>query len=340
MFRSFNALLAGGLAALICSSASAQIIAIPLITWKYSQPWTAPWHSHDSVVRDCQGNPVPFADRALDDWICTASGPIIRVRWWGTSPQPNQLPNRQFLIRIYQGTTAACQPLQPPIYSVCVLPSKVLVGHDCFMDRQVWRFQANLPTPFTQQAGNRYWLQISEVDGVAGALQSPTLNAIDFEWSAHRNIKNCPAGQLSPAGVWTAPLFDACDGVEEDLAFVLYRSAIIVHVPVPVNPTLALPLPSYTAEFRRQGTGQLEWREQFSPDDDGSASLQPELRPGMYRLEIRGMGFRPSFFDVFVDFDGNYQYDLGNVAIGAGDVDGDGDTDFADLTGVLANWRP
>ena len=339
MFRGFKSLLVGVLAGLVCASASAQIIAIPLITWKYAQPWTAPWHSHESVVRDCNGTPVPFSPVAMDDWICTATGPIVRLRWWGTSPQPNQVPNRQFLIRIYSGTTASCQPGNL-LYSVCVLATNQQVGIDC-RDRRVIRFNANLPTPFTQTAGNRYWLQISEVDGVAGAMQSPTLNAIDFEWSAHRNIKNCNARQRTPAGVFIVPLLDDCDMLQDDLSFVLYRSTIIVNVPNPLPTTIAgLPQPVYIAEFRKQGTMEKEWSECFTPDDDGSASLQPELAPGMYQVAIRGGSFRPSFFDIFVDVDGNYMYNLGNVAGGAGDVDGDGDTDFADLTGVLANWRP
>lgn len=347
MVRSLKSLAVAALMGLVCTvSASAQIIAVPLITWKYSQPWTQPWHSHASIVRDCNGTPMTFAPIAMDDWICTASGPIVRLRWWGTSPQPNQTPNRQFLIRIYSGTTAACTP-QQLLYSVCVLASNQLVGYDC-RDRKVYRFQATLPTPFTQQAGNRYWLQISEVDGVAGGMQSPTLNAVDFEWSAHRNVKNCNALQRSAAGVITQPLLDACDNLQDDLAFVLYRSGLIVHVPVPVPSTVAgLPNSVYIAEFRRASDGALADTQCFSPDNDGSAGLHPELAPGSYRMTVRGMSSRAvdSFFDIFTELEAtgaaaDYFLDLGDVAGPQGDVDGDGDIDFADLTGVLVNWHP
>jgi hypothetical protein len=331
----------GAIVGLVCAAtASAQLIPIPLVTWKYQQPWTAPWHSHDSVVRDCQGGSVSFANIALDDWICTATGPIVRVRWWGTSPQPAQTPNRPFLIRIFSTGAAACQPAQL-LYSVCVLASNQYVGFDC-RDRKVYRFQANLTPAFTQVAGQHYWIQISEVDFMPGTnFVSPTIGAIDFEWSAHRNIKNCPAGQRTPAGVWTAPLFDDCDQLEEDLAFVLYRSAIIIHTP-PNNPTglATLPRPVYIAEFRKQGDPDtLAYVECFTADDDGTASLHPELPPGNYVMSVRGMSFRPAFFDIFVDVDWNYVTDVGMICC-PGDVDGDGFVRFSDVTGVLANWAP
>jgi hypothetical protein len=350
MSRIFRSIVAGVVTAVICSAASAQLVPIPLVTWKYQQPWTKPWHAFDSIVRDCQGNPMQFATGvapvAADDWICTASGPIVRIQWWGVSPQPAQVPNRQFLIRIF--TDVQCRPANL-VYQTCVLATNQYVNIDC-RQRRVYRFSANLPAPaFVQTAGTHYWLSIAEVDGAAGAMQSPTLNAVDFRWSAHRNLKNCPALQRLPGPVFIQPLLDPCDQLEEDLSFVLYRSAIIIQVPN--NPTglTALPRPVYVAEFRKQGDPDtIEHVECFTPDDDGSASLHPELTPGMYRMTVRGMGRRPvdSFFDVFFDVNAgtggaaDYFIDLGNVAGPMGDVDGDGDTDFADITGVLANWRP
>ncbi len=353
MNRSFKAMFAGLFAGLVCAaSASAQLVPIPLVTWKYQQPWVKPWHAFDSIVRDCAGNPMQFATGvapvAADDWICTASGPIVRIQWWGVSPQPNQVPNRQFLIRIF--TDAQCRPANL-VYQTCVLATNQYVNVDC-RQRRVYRFSANLPTGaagFSQIAGTHYWLSIAEVDGAAGAMQSPTLNAVDFMWSAHRNLKNCPALQRFPGPTYIQPLLDVCDQLEEDLSFVLYRSAIIVHVPNnPASTFATLPRPVYVAEFRKQGDPDtLCAVECFTPDDDGSASLHPELDPGMYRMTVRGMGRRAvdSFFDIFTEIQGaggtaDYFIDLGNVAGPPGDVDGDGDTDFADLTSLLANWRP
>lgn len=353
MSRSLLKAFVGVFVGLVCAAtASAQILPLPLVTWKYQQPWTKPWHAFVSAVRDCQGNPLQFptgaAPIAADDWICTASGPIVRVQWWGVSPQPAQIPNRQFLIRIF--TDAQCRPANL-IYSTCVLATNQYVNIDC-RQKRVYRFSANLPTGaagFSQVAGTHYWLSIAEVDGTAGAIQSPTLNAIDFMWSAHRNTKNCPALQRLPGPVFIQPLLDVCDQLEEDLSFVLYRSAIIIHVPN--NPTglTTLPRPVYVAEFRKLGDPDfdlLHHVECFSPDDDGSASLHPELTPGMYQVAIRGMGHRPAFFDIFIEDPlvtggaADYFIDLGNVGGPPGDVDGDGDTDFSDITGVLGNWAP
>lgn len=348
MSRFLRTLAAAAVSGFVCTVASAQILPIPLVTWKYQQPWVKPWHSFASVVRDCQGGPVTFAPIAMDDWICTASGPIVRIQWWGTSPQQQQIPNRPFMIRIYTAAPGACLP-QQLVYQTCVLATNQQVGIDC-RDRRVYRFSANLPTGaagFSQVAGTRYWLQISEADlGSAASGPSPTPGAVDFQWSAHRNIKNCPALQRNAAGIITQPLLDACDNIEEDLSFVLYRSAIIVHVPVPAPTHLTnLPRPTYIAEFRNQ-QGEVVDTQCFTPDDDGSASLHPELAPGHYRLGIRGQSHRPTFFDIFVEDPlvtggaADYFIDLGPSVGGPGDVDGDGDTDFADLTAVLANWRP
>jgi hypothetical protein len=344
MSRILRSIVAGIVSAVVVTSASAQIIAIPLITWKYQQPWTKPWQAHASVVRDCLGGPVTFAPIAADDWICTASGPIVRVSWWGVSPQPAQIPNRPFVIRIYNDV--GCRPANL-MYQTCVNASSQPVSVDC-RQRRVYRFSANLTPPFTQITGTHYWLQISEADlGTGGAAgTSPTPGAIDFQWSAHRNIKNCPALQRTAAGVFIQPLLDVCDQLEEDLSFILYRSAIIVHVPQPFPTGLVgLPRPNFIAEFRNMD-GDVVDTQPFTVDDDGSASLHPELAPGQYRLGIRGMSFRPAFFDIFIEDPlvtggaADYFIDLGDVTGGQGDVDGDGDTDFADITGVLANWRP
>ncbi|MDX2116392.1 MAG: hypothetical protein SFZ24_12350, partial [Planctomycetota bacterium] len=70
MRRSMVLSLVAGLAGLIAPVASGQI-ALPLVTWKYAQPYTFNLSSHPSVVRDCQGSPVQFAPVAMDDWICT-----------------------------------------------------------------------------------------------------------------------------------------------------------------------------------------------------------------------------------------------------------------------------
>lgn len=334
MFSKMFGLIAGGIAA---SVASAQVAPLPIVTWKYAQPYTYNLHSHPSVVRDCQGGPVTFAPVAVDDWICTRTGPIVRVDWWGTSPQPNQVPPKRFYIAIYNDVQ--CRPANL-VFSQCVNASNKVVSTDC-RDRRVFRFRAGLQG-FSQVAGTHYWLQISEADNAGTTAPSPTPGAIDFQWSAHRDIKNCPAGRRLPSGVFQQPLIDLCDQREDDLAFVLYSSTIrgtIPFNPAALNP--ALPAPSITVELRRrdlaEGAGMV-WSQSVTPNDDGSFDVEPDVPAGEYQVAIRAPGFRPSFFDIFVDLDTDH--DLGGINIAAGDVNGDGFANFADITLIIANWAP
>ncbi|MDX2116042.1 MAG: hypothetical protein SFZ24_10565, partial [Planctomycetota bacterium] len=309
-------------------------IALPLVTWKYAQPYTFNLSSHPSVVRDCQGSPVQFAPVAMDDWICTRTGPIVRVDWWGTSPQPNQQPAKRFYIAIYNDVQ--CRPANL-VYSTCVNASFKPVTVDC-AQRRVYRFRAPI-AGFSQVAGTHYWLQISEVDGVAGAPSSPTPNAIDFQWSAHREIKNCPAGRRAPSGAWFAPLIDSCDQREDDLAFVLFSSTIrgtIPFNPAALNP--ALPAHSITVEVRRPGSGELLWSQSVTPDDDGSFAAEPEVPAGNYRVGVRVPGCLPSYFDVTIGDDSDV--DLGGINVAVGDVNGDGRVNFQDISVVLSGWAP
>lgn len=331
----------------VLTPASWSQIAIPVLVWKYRQPWTKPWHSHESVVRHCSGAPAPFATVAVDDWICTQTGPIHRFTWWGTSPQPNQTPNQPFYIAIY--SDANCQPGQL-LYQTCVIASRQMVSIDC-QGRRVFWFNAVIPAGapvFHQQQGQHYWLQISEVDfgmqSGGAVVPSPTINAVDFEWSPHRPIKNCPALQMTPAGTWQ-PLLDACDNNPEDLAFIVYRNYIQGTIAVPTTFTAnpAIPRPVFIAEWRsRSNPTMVHHVECFTLNDDGSFYLEPEVPPGEYRLAIRGMSFRPSFFDVFVEdpIRGGGGTDLGSLPVSLGDVNGDGRVDFADITNVLVGWAP
>lgn len=336
MLRTISSILAAGCVGLLSFAASAQTAPLPIVTWKYAQPYTFNLHSHPSVVRDCQGGPVPFAPVAIDDWICTRTGPIVRIDWWGTSPQPNQVPPRRFYIAVYNNVQ--CQPANL-VFSTCVNATNKVVSIDC-RDRRVYRFRAPI-AGFSQVAGTHYWLQISEADLAGTPTSSPTPNAIDFQWSAHRNIKNCPAGRRSPGGVFQQPLIDLCDQLEEDLAFVLYSSTI--RGTLPFNPAAldpANPAPSVTVEFRRrQGTtGGMVWSQSVTPDSDGSFAVEPELPPGEYQVAIRAGSFRPAFFDIFLELDSDL--DLGAISTTGGDSNLDTRVNFADITDVIAGWNP
>ena len=175
-----------------------------------NQPWDMVHASHSSIVRSC-ALPVPGPTAAMDDFKCANGGTLTHVRWWGTIATQAQLGKRYYIaIRLDNGN---CQPANV-VYSTCVTPQSVAVGPDC-QGRRVFRFTAVVP-PFAVAAGQKYWLQVSELDDV-----SARPGVEDFRWSGRQPLRGCPAAQINGAGIITQPLIDPCDGAPDDLSFVL-----------------------------------------------------------------------------------------------------------------------
>lgn len=306
----------------------------PVLPCRVRQPWTKPLASHASVVATCQGDPVSFAPIAMDDFQCDVTTTWRHFTWWGTNPTQNGVPQRAFLIRIW--IDQGCNPVDW-VYQECVIAKPKVVGIDC-QGLRVFRFVAKPSVPFTALAGQRYWLQISEIDRdpdiIPGAVSSPNPDRVDFQWSAHRDIKDCRALQMDIAG-GVKPLFDPCDAELDDLAFRL-RSRFVTGVitPVPVSP---VPL---RIEVRRVSDNALE----------GFDLIEPDPETGQF----------DSFFDIFVDA-GECRYrvlggaspgvellnpidpsmpvqDLGLIMMPQGDADNSGQVRFGDITTVLGNW--
>lgn len=321
----------------VAGSASAQLVPAGLL-WKWSQPWTRPLASHISLVRDCQGSPVTaFPVIAMDDFLCQQTGPIVRAEWWGTSQIPTA-PARQFLIRIYGHSGTSCQPTNL-LWQLCVNANVKRVGVDC-QNRTVWRYSAGLVVAgapvFTQQAGQRYWIQISEIDGLGGGTgSSPTLGFPDFRWSAHRPIRECPALQRNiVTGVVNQPLLDPCDQQVDDLAFRLYsRTVSGVIRPLPSNKP-----GTYRICFRDPATLQLLEAIEFSTDDEGNFDVAPEIAEGPVRVYINGMSGVEQDLGV-LDLANNEDHDLGTIAQRLGDANGDDAVNFADVTAVLGAFN-
>lgn len=316
--------------------------------FKVSQPWypypfpQGRWASHEARVLGCE-NARPMNRVAMDDWVCTRTGPIIRVDWWGTMPTAvaQIQKNRPFYIAIY-GDNGNCQPrttfgqqnAQHPygaLYARCVVPDVVkFVGVDC-QNQPVFFFSAPLPPGpnghFRQTAGTRYWLQVSEAD-----RESARINVEDFRWSGHRPITPCPAVLLglNAAGQPVfSPAIDACDGQMDDLAFRLRSRALFVTIAR--NPAHSI--------FRLSlfdTAGNLVETMSVEPDENGNASLDTDAPDGTYQVLLEGMGALPKrgtlqlgegverrldFFDVFY-----------------GDLDGDLRINDEDLLQVLFNF--
>lgn len=301
--------------------------------FKWVQPYTWRLASHESRVFRCE-DPRPLERVAMDDWICTRTGPIMRIGWWGVLLTPAQYNKEwRYYIAIYRNKPGTCQPEPDPIYRACVRPDIIrYTGRwDCQQNR-VFYFSARLPTPFRQEVEQHYWLQISESD-----KESARPGMEDFRWSAHRPLNLCPAGQYSPTG-FIQPLRDACDHVEDDLAFVLYSRGIFGQVNL-----AGYHGAKYATLEVRTRDGNLADVVPVQMDEDGNFEADPDVEDGDYDLVLFFSSALPavqknvmlkdgsvtpaSFFDIFFgDLDGDNEvtlFDLGILVRNFGRIGGE-----------------
>lgn len=324
---------------LVASAVWSQVA--PFNYFKVNQPWfpypfpQGRWAAHESRVFSCE-DPRPLNKIALDDWVCTRTGPIIRVDWWGTMPREfaTAQAQRPFYVAIYPDN-GNCQPvLQEPLYKRCVRVDVFkFAGVDC-QNRPVFYFSAALPPmpgsnqPFIQQQGRRYWLQISEAD-----RESVRPNVEDFRWSGHRSIKGCPALQASigsQGGITFNLLHDPCDEQRDDLAFRLRSRTIFITIRRPLlNSILRLSL--FDREGRLVETACVE------PDDDGNAVLDMDAPPGEYRAVLEGMSMLRKAQEITVNEEG-IESRMSFFDITYGDVDFNNQINDGDLLEVLFNF--
>lgn len=306
--------------------------ATPVLPCRVRQPWTKPLASHASVVRDCQGGPVSFAPIAMDDFICNTDRVWRHFSWWGTNPTTPTLPQRVFLIRIW--INQGCTPVDW-VYSECVIAKAKVVGQDC-MGLPVYRFVAKPSVPFAAAGGQRYWLQISEVDNdpnvIVGAISSPNPGKVDFQWSAHRKIEDCRALQMDLFSGSVKPLWDPCDADLDDLAFVLrakYFTGVIT--PVPVTPII------FTAQLVHVTNASLVEVDSFNVDPEtGEFDVFFDMPDDFCFLQIVG-GASPGV-EIFPPNPVEEVVNLGTIQMPQGDADNDGQVRFRDITTVLGDW--
>jgi len=300
----------------------------------WRQPWTRPLASHPSVVRTCQGDNVQFAPTCLDDFVCKEDSNIRRISWWGVNPSSPGVPQRNFLIRFWLDNQQ-CFPEQP-LYEECVRAKVRRAGADC-TNQRVFRFFTSLSNPFPVVAGQRYWIEIAEVDAdmdpnAPNGISSPNPGAVDFAWSSHRPIRDCRAIERNMlTGFFNSPLIDACDNEPEDLAFTLSSRRIIISVPVfPIKPVFRL-------ELRDPNTKELVEELCVEADSSGEIVCEPESPEGQYLLILYGMASPGEDLGVHpLPADGDLN--LGQVPVRLGDADNSGRVAFPDITRVLNEW--
>jgi hypothetical protein len=294
-------------------------------SFKWNQPYTWPLASHESRVVSCE-EPRPLEKVAMDDWVCTKTGPVVRVSWWGVLLDAAQYSKRwSYYIAIYRNIPGTCQPEREPIYRACVRPDVIrYTGRwDCRQNR-VFYFSARLPTPFQQRIQQHYWIQISEAD-----WESARPGKEDFRWSAHREVKQCRAGQSPP---WTQPLIDACDGGVVDLAFRLHSRGITAQV----NAADFAGRRYATLEIRTKD-GQIADVQHVELDEDGQFEVDPDVPDGTYDLVIFFGSALPAVQKDVQMGDGSVRV-VSFFDIFFGDIDGDGEVSLFDFGILVRNF--
>lgn len=338
MIRRFLSAVAGlTLCSLVAPALAQPFCATPISpfpSFKWVQPYTPPRATFESRVQSCQ-TPTPFLRVAVDDWMCTKQGPLVRIDWWGWLSSPAQA-TRPFYIAVYADNN--CQPFitNLPLCRFCVVPDVVrLVSRDCDPipgttgTHPIYFLSAGIPVGACSQFGSptapqHLWIQISEAD-----QESIRPGLEDFRWAGRRPVQVCPAVQFPPM---IQPLIDPCDGQIDDLSFRLRSRSILGHInTTPTTPTLTL-----RASLVDESGATVE-ETNVNVGSNGNFTLDFNAPDGPYTLRLEGMGilrrlapiqlvegqeFRiDSFFDIFY-----------------GDLNNDGMINTIDLAGVLGNF--
>ncbi len=342
--------------------ASAQVLPnplpLPFPSFKWDQRYTPPRATFTSRVITCTA-PQPSPAVAIDDWLCTKTGPILRVGWWGWLSTPAQA-QRPFYIAIYrENPNNTCQPQQQPIYQVCVVPDQVkLVTKNCepnatgAIGLPIYYLSAKLPG-FTQDgtatSPQHYFLQISEID--AQSVQPN--NVEDFRWAGRRPIQVCPAMQRGAGGGILQPLRDACDQKEDDLSFRLFSRSLFITL----NPAVPLAPGGVTFSLYPAGGGgggggtagdslpmesisfnysKIEWSAAPDPNEK-NFQLDFDAPDGNYILEVRVPGALPQRRPITLQEGTEFQVDS-FFDVFFGDLDGNGVVNTVDLTAFLGSF--
>jgi len=149
---------------------------------------------------------APYATPASDYWTDPSLAGGVAV-----------LPDvvRAFVVTFYEHVPIASDPLTTNmpfghpgnvLYTTTIDITNIAVALEGVIDRTgngilgdvgdeaVWRYDADLPVPFVQTAGTRYWLSIQAVTENNGAIQ--------WGWHAADKLADNNAVQSGPASAW------------------------------------------------------------------------------------------------------------------------------------------
>ena len=126
------------------------------IKWQQPPDATLPGtHAHNDI-------------RVADDWLCKG-GQITDIGWWGNYElDPAGLEKRgtgisHFVVSIHTDNAATCLPVNPPVASFIVQFNSITETNTGLINNEgcpIYYYTFNLPQPFIQTVGNRYWISI------------------------------------------------------------------------------------------------------------------------------------------------------------------------------------
>ncbi len=126
------------------------------IKWQQLPDTTLPGtHAHNDI-------------RVADDWLCKG-GQITDIGWWGNYElDAAGLEKRgtgisHFAVSVHLDNAATCLPVNPPVASFIVQFNSITETNTGLINNEgcpIYYYTFNLPQPFIQTVGNRYWLSI------------------------------------------------------------------------------------------------------------------------------------------------------------------------------------
>lgn len=139
-----------------------------------------------------------------NDWLCDDGSPIVAVRWWGSyigqsAVDPTPFVNA-FDISIH--ASVGTHPFSLPSDSALELYTSVtaqqeFVGYDEVGDA-VYRYDAYLPSPYPQQMGVEYFLDIDLPTGQNWGWHDAALPYPNLDWAAMAPTHQGPWSTFQP----------------------------------------------------------------------------------------------------------------------------------------------
>lgn len=173
--------------------------------WTAGWPPNAKWQQdYDASLAALHAHDGPvLGDRLIlaNDWLCMG-GLVTDLHWWGgIEPQPSS-GLWGFHLSIHTDNPQTCLPLEPPLWSGPVPIAQITVtntGNTDPVGTPLMLYDYVLPIPFSQTAGQRYWLDISAISN------DPNFNVI-WKWAQSSPAPIlCPAAQRQDTGGGPGP---------------------------------------------------------------------------------------------------------------------------------------